>query len=97
MTPELLLLAQATLGALGGGISGFAAGRQSNDPRYWAPLLVVSLVAGIGNALTTIPFNPVPLLLGVPGLIACVVAGIVGMELGLWSAGTERLKARDKR
>lgn len=97
MAPELLLLAQATLGALTGGISGFVAGRQSQDPRFWAPLLVVSLVAGLGNAMPSIPFNPVPLILGVPGLIACVVAGIVGMELGLWSAGSDRVKARGKR
>jgi hypothetical protein len=97
MTPELLLLAQATLGALSGGIAGFIAGRQSNDPRFWAPLLLVSLVAGLGNGLTGIPFNPVPLVLGVPGLIACVVSGIVAMELGLWSAGSERVKVRGKR
>jgi hypothetical protein len=97
MSPELLLLAQITLGALSGGIAGFEAGRHHNDQRFWLPLLIVAIVASVGNALADVPFNPVPLMLGVPGLIACIVFAIGGMEVGLWTAGGERIKASRKR
>ena len=97
MTPELLLFAQLTLGAVLGGVSGFEAGRHSNDERFWIPMLVVGVVASVGNALPDIPLNPVPLVLGAPGLIACLAFAIGGMEFGLWTAGSEQAKVYRKR
>jgi hypothetical protein len=97
MTLDFLLLAQIALGALLGGISGIEAGRYSNDERFWIPMLAVGTVASVGNALPDIPLNPVPLVLGLPGLIACVACAIAGMEFGLWTAGSRQTKVIRKR
>jgi len=89
MTVDLQLVGQIALGALIGAVAGFEAGLHNNDERFWAFLLIVGLAAGLGEALPEIAWNPVPSLLGVPGLIALVVVAIAALELGLWAGGSE--------
>jgi hypothetical protein len=97
MTLDVVSLAQVVLGGFTGGAAGFLAGRHSHDPRYWLPLLAVAVIAFVGNVLATVPLNPVPLILGVPGLLGCVLFAIVGMEIGLWTAGSEKAKVARRR
>jgi hypothetical protein len=97
MMLDVVALAQVVLGGFTGGAAGFLAGRHSHDPRYWLPLLAVALIAFVGNVLATVPLNPVPLVLGVPGLLGCVLFAIVGMEIGLWTAGSGKTRADGKR
>jgi hypothetical protein len=97
MSLDLLSLAQVALGAFTGGMAGFLAGRHSDDPRYWLPLLMIATISFVGNVLASVPLNPVPLIIGVPGLLGCVLFGIVGMEIGLWTAGSGKAKVARRR
>jgi hypothetical protein len=97
MTVDLQLIGQIVLGAFAGAVAGFLTGRHNNDERYWAFLLVVALVVCLGNAFATVPLNPVPTVLGVPGLAAFVLFSMGAMELGLWTGGTEAPGTRGRR